>query len=375
MGCASRADLAKAAGISQPTAGKIITHLLEMGVLQLAGPGAAEEKAEAINNRSPRLGRPGQLLRLDAERLRFIAIELGVNDTLVTALPIGAPMRDEWAIRFKTPADPANWLAALRQQAARIHPHDFWGVLMSVPGIVDEERCRVIFSPNLHWLGAVDLTRLVRQAWDLPVLLEQEIRALALGHLAAEPETEDFLLVDFGQGVGGAIVSEGKLQPHPTPLSGELGHTPIAGNSRRCGCGATGCLETLVSERGLLESLAAADGLPTPTWEMLAGRVAGSGVTPWLAETLDATARVVAGALNVLGIHRVVVTGALAQLPGVVLDHFASGVRRGALWARFGEIECKSAPRRRAAGLVAVGIDRLVLPATGSLILPVGKQT
>ena len=40
------------------------------------------------------------------------------------------------------------------------------------------------------------------------MLLVQEIRALALGHLTAEPGGEDFLLVDFGEGVGGATLEK-----------------------------------------------------------------------------------------------------------------------------------------------------------------------
>ena len=85
------------------------------------------------------------------------------------------------------------------------------------------------------------------------------------------------------------------------------------------------------------------------------------GLEPWLAETLSATARVLAGALNVLGIHRVVVTGSLNEFPDFVLKHLADELKKGALWARFGEVTCQSAPHRRAAGLVAFGLDRLVL--------------
>src|SRR6516225_10494474 len=71
LGSASRADLAKAAGISQPTAGKISTELLRLGILQEADPIETEKSAGV----SPKLGRPGQMLRLDDRRGRFVAIE------------------------------------------------------------------------------------------------------------------------------------------------------------------------------------------------------------------------------------------------------------------------------------------------------------
>ena len=347
LGCASRAELAKAAGMSQPTAGKITAELLRLGILQEAG---------AANGRHPRLGRPGQMLRLADRDPRFVVLELGVDETRMTTLPVAVKLEDCWTHQFPTHGSAAAWLRELTRVSASLGRERFWGVLISVPGIVDESRGKVIFSPNLHWLEGADLPKLVGRVWEVPVVLVQEIRALALGQLTAEPGGEDFLLVDFGQGVGGAIVLEGKLYPHPMPLSGELGHTPVAGNNRRCGCGAVGCLETLVSERGLLESFGRDD------WGALAQQVVQEGIKRWLSESLAVTGKVIAGALNVLGIHRVVVTGLLTELPGCV-EALSQEIRAGAMWGRFGQVECQAAPRRRSAGLVAAGLDRLVLPA------------
>jgi hypothetical protein len=62
-----------------------------------------------------------------------------------------------------------------------------------------------------------------------------------------------------------------------------------------------------------------------------------------------------------MGLPRVVMTGLLTELPGAV-EYVASRIREGAMWGRFGGVICQAAPRRRAAGLVGVGIDRLVLP-------------
>jgi predicted NBD/HSP70 family sugar kinase len=312
---------------------------------------------------SPRLGRPGQLLRLDNQTPRFLAIELGVSETCVSALPVAVKLEDDWNFAFPTPRTPEGWLREVSLIAKKIPRQHLWGILVSVPGIVDENQARVLFSPNLHWLENVSLPKLLSEFWDAPVVLVQEIRALALGHLTAEPVGEDFFLVDFGQGVGGAIVLDGQLFSQPMPISGEFGHTPVPGNDRLCGCGATGCLETLVSHRGLLQSFAAAQGLASPQWRQFVRHIADAGVPPWLLHTLNATAQVIAGAINVLGIHRVVVTGILSDLPTPVVAHLAAEIQKGAMWARFGEVHCHSAPHRRAAGLVAAGIDRIVLPA------------
>jgi len=359
LGNASRADLAKAAGISQPTAGKITTELLRLGVIKELSLSGAENE---VSSGTRRLGRPGQMLRLDDQNPRFVVIELGVTETRISALPVAIKLQDEWACTFATPSSPEAWLTKMRAAATKLTDPHLWGVLVSVPGIVDETAGRVLFSPNLHWLEKMDLTASLEKIWRLPILLVQEIRALALGDLTANPGSEDFFLADFGQGVGGAMVLDGKLYTHPMPLSGEFGHSPVAGNQRRCGCGACGCLETLVSESGLLESFKTSQRKEVGDWRALVQHVSGNGIEPWLGETLSATAKVIAGALNVLGLHRVIITGLLTELAGAV-EYLAPEVQKGALWGRFGQVTCQRAPRRRAAGLVAVGIDRLVLPA------------
>jgi predicted NBD/HSP70 family sugar kinase len=363
IGQASRADLAKSLGLSQPTAGKIADELLRLGVLEEVDEVAAASLARARSgNGRGKVGRPGRILRLNRTQPRFLAIQLGVSETNLAPVPIGMEPEDHWAVQTKTPRTAEAWVQQLKAVAAKIPEKNFWGVLVSVPGIVDEPGARVLFSPNLHWTEAVELPALIQQVWPAPVELVQEERALALGHQSVDANEEDFLLVDFGEGVGGAAIVSGKLYTGPLPLSGELGHIPVLGNERKCGCGAVGCIETLVSMRGLLQSHAAAQNATRASWDSLVAAIEAKGIPSWLEETLDATAVVIAGALNVTGLRRVIITGTLPELPPIVKDYLARAITKGAVWARFGDLAIETAPRRRVAGLVAIGIDRLVLP-------------
>ena len=362
LGVASRAELAKSLGMSQPTAGKIVDELIAADVLE-------EIEAPDTNGGESALpGRPGRKLQMNRSRSRLLAIQLGLEETTVARLSLGIPEADDWQLRFtldKDEVDPAqSWERQLRTAAKTVECPGFLGVLLSVPGIVDESTNRVLFSPNLHWTEKADLAGIIWRAWNLPVLLVQEERVLALGHHLANPDCEDFLLVDFGDGVGGAIIIDGKPLANPLPISGEIGHSPVLGNWRRCGCGATGCMETLVSLRGLLESFSAATRGKKKSWPQLREYIAANGVEPWLAHTLDTAAVVIAGALNVLGLQRVIITGSLTDLPPAVVAHLSRAIQDGSMWAKFGNVECVAAPRRRTAGLIAIGIDRLVVPDT-----------
>jgi predicted NBD/HSP70 family sugar kinase len=356
LGTASRAELAKSLGLSQPTAGKIADELLELGVFE-------ETDFETPNpTEQTRMGRPGRMLRLTQSKSRFLGIQLGIAETCLSPLPLSVTEEDQWLIKLNTPESAEEWSGALRKAAKEIPQKSFWGILVSVPGLVDERKGKVLYSPNLRWTGGTALSDALQEVWDAPVILIQEERILALGHQSAHREGEDFLLVDFGEGVGSAVLIFGKLYAHPLPISGELGHTPVPGNERPCGCGSIGCLETLASIRGLIESFAEAHPKGKKTWEALSAHVETAGIEPWLAKTLDAMAAGIAGALNMVGLRHVIITGAVNELPPSVFNYLSEAIVKGTLWARFGELKIEKAPRRRKSGLVAAGIDRLIVP-------------
>lgn len=396
LGLASRADLAKALGMSQPTTGKIVDELVALGLLAEVGEGRSDPTfpdhgptpepsrrsstpitkppsdtppsgipLRRNGNPAPRLGRPGRLLQLESTHPRLVGIELGVTMTRVGLLSLTGTSVDAWTTEWPTQNSLEAWFQSMADAALKLRPLDVQGAVASVPGIVDETAGRVVYSPNLHWTEGAPLPERLAAIWQVPAVLVQEERALALGHLLKCRQEEDFLLVDFGEGVGGAMVLGGRLYSGPLPLSGELGHTPVIGNRRRCGCGAVGCVESLVSQDGLLRSLAQAQGRRSRRWSALVQALQLENVPDWLKETLEATAVVIAGALNVLGLRRVVITGSLTHLPPAVCQYLSDAIIRGSLWGRFGAVHCDIADRQRALGLVAVGLDRVLLPEAG----------
>ena len=101
-----------------------------------------------------------------------------------------------------------------------------------------------------------------------------DARAFALGQLrhGAAATASDAVFVTLGTGVGGAIASDGALRLGSGARGGELGHVPIAPDGgRRCGCGATGCLETIAGGKALAEM--GADLVRAGTAPALAARV------------------------------------------------------------------------------------------------------
>jgi predicted NBD/HSP70 family sugar kinase len=363
-GPASRAHLAKLTGLSPPTVGKVADDMIAAGLIEEidrmpALAAAGDPPGEPV------VGRPSRPLRVNATTPRVVCIQLGVRHTRIAALPVAGPMDERWPHRFVTPRSPRTWLRRLAEVVPRLGVKTPWAVAFSVPGLVDEDAGRVLLCPNLHWAARTDLVELLKATWSCPVMLVQEIRVLASGHLAARPADRDFLLVDFGDGVGAAAVIGGRPYRGALPQAGELGHTPIAGNTLPCGCGGIGCVETIVSRGGLLQAFSKATRR-RPTWPALIRHIERHAIEPWLQAAMAAIGITIAGALNVMGLRRVIITGALTELPAEVIAELSSHVRRAAMWSRFGEVTCEAAPRRRAAGLIAATIDRLLLPSPQS---------
>ncbi|HUC84965.1 MAG TPA: winged helix-turn-helix transcriptional regulator, partial [Candidatus Acidoferrales bacterium] len=89
-GIASRADLAKSLGMSQPTAGKIVEELIDMDVIEeVAMPLARNGGRPGEGEPAGQLGRPGRKLRLNQSRAKFLGIQLGIKTTTLAGLTLG----------------------------------------------------------------------------------------------------------------------------------------------------------------------------------------------------------------------------------------------------------------------------------------------
>lgn len=354
-GIATRAELAKAGGMSQPTAGKIIDELSTAGVV---------EELSGVNELRgrPQVGRPGKQLRLSQSPARLVIVELGVERTRLSAVPAALPDDERWDVEFKTPASEATWRQRLRQHAAALSIRRPWGVMVSVPGLVDEANGKILLCPNLHWCERADVVATFYELFKAPVRLIQESRALALAEVGTRASASDFFLVDFGDGVGGAVVIGQRPYDGTVPATGEIGHTPIAGNERQCGCGNRGCLETLIAERWLVQSLVEQTGNPDITFADVCKVATSSDLPLFLVQALDATAACIASILNVCGLKRVVLTGHIRELGPRATDHLIASIRRSSMWSRFDTVEVELVQRRRARGLTIAGIQRVIMP-------------
>ena len=87
--------------------------------------------------------------------------------------------------------------------------------------------------------------------------LRNDVQVAATGELAfgAGRGVEDFICCFVGTGVGGAVVTGGKLVTGASGSAGEIGHIVVDTGGRLCGCGGRGHLEAYASRTAITFSL------------------------------------------------------------------------------------------------------------------------
>jgi len=128
------------------------------------------------------------------------------------------------------------------------------GIGIGVAGIVDPRKGIVRLGPNLGWTD-VPLKEELEKAVHLPVFVGNDVRAATRGEwlFGAGRGCDDFICIFVGTGIGGGIVSGGRLLSGVNYSAGEIGHMMVGVDGPVCGCGNRGCWEALASGTAIAE--------------------------------------------------------------------------------------------------------------------------
>jgi glucokinase len=117
------------------------------------------------------------------------------------------------------------------------------------PGPVDHVTGTLIDPPNLPSLHHMPLREMLSDKLRLPVIVESDSKAAALGefHYGAGRGEHSMVYIVVGTGVGAAIIADGQLYRGERNSAGEVGHITLDPSGEVCSCGSRGCVETYIS--------------------------------------------------------------------------------------------------------------------------------
>ncbi|MEJ2752509.1 MAG: ROK family transcriptional regulator, partial [Chloroflexota bacterium] len=344
----SRAELASRTGLNKATVSSIVRTLLEHGWVKELG----------VNSELAEVGRPGINLAPDPDAGYFIGAEINVDfiSIIITNFAVEIVSR-----RFESSGMLKNqqavldrflFLLAESEQQVRKSGHDLFGIGIGVPGLVDVSSGRLLFAPNLDWRD-VPLRDLVQAQIDTPVYVMNEANQAALGELffGAGRDSDFMLYVSAGIGIGGGIISNGRLGEGATGFAGEVGHMTVVRDGLPCNCGNHGCWETEAGLRALCRRIEEQVSAGCSTWLLeasggdldkldislvvQAAQRGDEAALQALHETADWLGIGMAGLVNVLNPQRVVFGGPLSLAHEFVLPAIRATVNRRAWdWTR-----------------------------------------
>ena len=247
-GPASRATIARELELSPPTVSQVTRRLIQQGVLQPL----EYEPSEG--------GRPGQLLGLVSTAGRAVGVKLAVDHLILVDVSLDGQVvstRNEPYNAFAP--DAMERLVASVRSFSKPRTDGLLGIGVGVPGVVERPDVGDVDAAVLGW-SAMPLGRHLRAAVGIPVLIENDVKALAVAErlYGRGRSRRSFVVITIGRGVGFASVADGTLQRGARGGAGELGHVTVSPGGAPCACGRRGCLEAYVGDAGLVAAARAA---------------------------------------------------------------------------------------------------------------------
>lgn len=177
----------------------------------------------------------------------FIGVQL--SESMLRA----ATVNNEGVVgeRREVKLQPSSLVAQVAQLVTELsqNTNGINAVGIAIPGLVNRQTDRVLASRDLPNIVRDNLHADLMQATGLRFELENDANAAAYGEfkIGAGRGSRDLFYITIGQGIGGAIILDGKLWTGASGLAGEVGHITIDTEGAECECGNTGCLETVAS--------------------------------------------------------------------------------------------------------------------------------
>ncbi|HPG43031.1 MAG TPA: ROK family protein [Acholeplasmataceae bacterium] len=241
----SRIELARLTTLNKATISSIINELVE------------KEIVIETDKNIKTSGRSAKVVALNKNAGRIISIELLTDSLYGVVTNLYGQILYE--LRKDVPDPEFNpYLAILLQAIDELRANtkdSTYGVIgigIGVYGILSKQK-RIKFATFTSWKD-IDLKQIIEDYTGIETYVENEANISALGEHVISPQTDNLVSLNIGIGVGMGIIIDNRLYTGENGYAGEIGHTIVVPNGRKCVCGNYGCLEKYISNPAIVQS-------------------------------------------------------------------------------------------------------------------------
>lgn len=348
----SRADVSRELGLNKVSTSEIVDQLVAEGMVAETG------KRQTAAGRRP-IG-----LELQKDRRTVLAVDAGTRNTAVALVNLGGDMlRFERFPTGRTPS-PEQMSAMIIKTANKFlsrmkDPGSVCALAVSLNAAVEPATGTVLSAPQWGW-ESVPLSHALARHLPFPAVVENNVKAMVLGErwFSDLPEDQTLFYVNWGEHIGAAWVSEGKILSQDC----QFGHLSVASKGL-CRCGAIGCLETAAAGWSLTEQT----GSRMTVKQLCAAAETDRDADRLLTSACEAMAGALISVAAILRPQKILIGGGISALPEkyftVLTDTFAR--KAPVLVSRATKVE-RAALGERAGilGTAVVALDEFVFRRT-----------
>ena len=348
----SRVAIARRTQLTRTTVSEIVAEFMDVGLVIEAGLAPSTG------------GKPATLLRLDKNSHLIVGVDLAEREFCGALVNL----RGEIVQRLCLPVEASDGEGALAlvydliEQLLKLAVRPVIGIGIGVPGLMDPVTGSVRQAVDLDWHD-LPLGDLLHQHFDIPIHLANDCQVAALGEFTfgEHRDARNLIVIKVGRGVGAGIVLNGALFYGDNAGAGEIGHIRIVEDGEPCRCGNLGCLETIVSNRALLQQgrVIVSDEITDLESLLQAYQTGNSQVIALIENAGHVLGSVVAHLVSTLNINRVLIAGNLSRFGDGLIVPIRQRVQIGVL---------PTLAQKTEVGLATLG-NEIVILGGASLIL------
>lgn len=330
-GSLSAAQLARLTGLAKSTVSTALSELKRTDMVVETG----SESAGTV-------GRPATTLTLNPRAGTCIGILIGQSEIQVIVADVSHTVLSDQSVHIEPDYPPEKGAELVRELIASAYaeqwqsPEGLLGVGIAVGGPVNPINRQVLRGGLPNWVG-IDLRQVFGPMFDAPLFADNESNCSAIAEMTwgAAQGFEDFIVYTLDLGVGGAIVSGGKVLRGIAGGAGEFGHVVIDPDGPLCRCGNRGCLEVYASFRGPMAEAERHFGRPLRITEVVSQALAGDETCIALVKRAGAAGGRGLGLIgSVFNPSLVVVSGRLVTAGDLLMQPLAESFERFSLVKR-----------------------------------------
>lgn len=247
----TRSEIGDLTGLNQATVARLVTSLLDKGLIEVMGVGTDRGKR----------GRPSDRLRINPDAGYGLGLEFGRDHLVVVVTDALGELCFSQIIddvpTFVLNNKTMDRLSAIGKQVAAKQGVEWERVCVFGLALHDlvNAQGEAVSLENAH-AEPYSAQRYLNASLARPVVVEDVSRAFAVAEhrFGAGRDVPDMIYVFLGShGVGGGIFVNNTMLKSSSGVCGEIGHLVIDENGLLCQCGSRGCLETVASHRAVVQ--------------------------------------------------------------------------------------------------------------------------